>query len=181
MNLAVARRRVDAATISSVRPLTTEDLAFLRTGHATIDPIKRIRDRHHHIAWLLALGRSHKDIAAEVHLNPERISIYLRDPTFSELIARYREEIAESRRQHTDDFVAKATETMKLAEAEVQKRIESDPDSVHIRDLNRIAADRMDRFGYGKHTTSETRNINVNFAAKLEAAIERSRKTIEGN
>ena len=40
--------------------------------------------------------------------------------------------------------------------------------------LNRIAVDRMDRTGYGRHTT--TTNVNIGFAAKLEAAITRSRK-----
>jgi hypothetical protein len=45
---------------------------------------------------------------------------------------------------------------------------------IPLRDLSRITADRMDRFGYGKHTTST--NINVGFAARLERAIQRSRQ-----
>lgn len=182
MNPAIAKRRHNSPNILEVRSLTTADLATLRSGPAHIDPARRIRDRHHHIAWLIALGKPNTDIAAEVRISPMRISVYLRDPAFVELCDRYRAEIAEARREATTDFVNAATDTMVKAERLIVRRLDAalisdDPDDAPaLRDLNRIAADRMDRFGYGKHSTSESRNVNVNFAAKLEAAISRSRR-----
>lgn len=187
MNHAIARRKVNEPKVLAVRPIVQADLTSLRSHHGAIDPIKVIRDRHHHIAWLLALGKSQNEICAEVGMSVSRLSVLNRDPTFMELVSRRRAEIAEIRRDHTENFVASATKTMLDAEKLIQRRLDealADPDSEStpaLRDLNRIAADRMDRFGFGKHSTSENRNINVNFAAKLEAAIERSRKTIEGN
>lgn len=175
MNTAIALRHPADPEILEVRPLATSDLASLRTRVAR-DPIKRIRDRHHHIAWLLALGKTHWEIAAECRISPSRISLYLRDPAFMEIVELKRREVQESRREVVDALTAKSTEAMHLAEDEVIRRVKDDPSSIHIRDLNRITTDRMDRFGYGKHTTSDNRNINLNFAANLEAAIARSRK-----
>lgn len=176
MNLAIARRKVTETAILTVRALTPADLAFVRSGPAHVDSIKRMRDRHHHIAWLIAMGKSHGDISVECHISVARINQYLKDPTFNELVSKRREELNQSRREAGDAFITKATETMTLAEDELQGRIRDDPSSVHIRDLNRISADRMDRFGYGKHTTSDNRTVNINFASKLEAAVARSRK-----
>lgn len=175
MNTALARRNPHDANILSVRSLTTADLGSLR-ARVTRDPIKRIRDRHHHIAWLIALGKAHTDIAIECRISPVRISLYLRDPAFVEIVELKRAEISVSRREVVDALTAKSTEAMHLAEDEVINRLKTDTASIHIRDLNRITTDRMDRFGYGKHTTSDNRNVNVNFATNLEAAIARSRK-----
>jgi hypothetical protein len=187
MNRSLARRRHADPAILAVRPLVRADIDHLRSARTAIDPIKVIRDRHHHIAWLIALGKTYRDIAAEVGMTEARISVLMADPTFLELVEKRRAEIAEIRKDHTEGFVASATKTMLAAESLIQRRLDTaiaDPtgeDTVALRDLNRIAADRMDRFGFGKHSTSESRNINMNFASKLEAAIERSRKTIEGN
>lgn len=176
MNLAVARRRYDSPQITAVRSLTTADLAVLRTNRAAQTPIKTLRDRHHHIAWMIALGKPHTEIAVSCKISPSRISIHLNDPTFVELVNKYRAEVAQSRREHTDDFVGSATRTMIAAENEILRRLDTESGDLSVRDLNSIATDRMDRFGYAKHTTSDNRNINVNFAAKFEAAIARSRK-----
>lgn len=175
MNTALTLRKPAEPEILEVRPLLTSDLSVLKS-RATRDPIKRIRDRHHHVAWLIALGKPHTEIAAELRINPARISLYLRDPAFIEIVDRKRAEIAESRRDQVDALTAKSTEAMHLAEDEVINRLKTNADNIHIRDLNRITTDRMDRFGYGKHTTSRNENLNLNFAAKLESAIARSRK-----
>lgn len=172
-------RKHTEISIRSVRSLTPADLAVLSLPRAPID-IKRIRDRHRHVAFLCALGRPTTEIAAEVKMSPARVKELRIAPATQELIARYTAQIEDARLKAAADYGKLATSTMLDAERVISREMAkaaADPAAkVDLRTLNRIAADRMDRFGYGKHSTSESRNVNLNFAANLEAAIARARK-----
>lgn len=172
----VAQRKHHEADLVQCRSLTTADLALLREPAPPYNEPKVIRDKHHHIAWLLALGKSQVEIAAELHISPTRVSQHQSSPAFRELIEKKRQEIAEIRREEVRDLARLAAENMVLAETEIQTRLRGSPSYLATRDLNRIASDRMDRFGFPKHSTSDSRSVNLHFAAHLEAAISRSRK-----
>jgi hypothetical protein len=179
MNRALSNRNNNTPQIRSVRALTPSDLEILRRP-AAISTIKSIRDSHHTIAWLLALGKTDIDVAREVGISVTRVSQLKQDPTFRELLATYRADISLARREHVDALASLATSNMLKAERQIADTLdEADAEGkvIPLRDLTRITADRMDRFGYGKHSSST--NINVGFAAKLEAAISRSRRAEE--
>ena len=179
MNISVARRKYNEVKILEVRSLTTADLALLRQKTPPVNPVKTLRDRHHHMAFLIALGKPNTEIAVECKISPTRISQHKSSPAFQELIAKYSAEIEASRIAAAQEFGAKAARNMALAEGLLTDRL-SDPEAnVSTRDLNRIATDRMDRFGYPRKTLTDSRSVNLNFASNLEAAIARSRKAAE--
>lgn len=180
MNPAIAYRKPGAKpAIRSVRSATPADLDLLRKRR-TPTTITRIRDSHHRIAWLIASGMSHVNIAAALGMSTVRISQLTTDPAFNELLASKRAHVEANHAAAADELTLMAKESLRRAERQIIDRLEladADPDthSIPLRDLARITSDRMDRFGYGKHTTSTS--ISIDFAAKLEAAISRSRKT----
>lgn len=180
MNLHAGLRKHNDNRILEVRSLTTADLAQLRLSPGPFEPIKRIRERHHHIAWLIALGRSNTEIATEMRMSPQRVSQHRADPSMRDLVAKRVAELDASRAAIGATFQELATRNMLRAERLLdreQARLESDPKApVDMRGLNNISATRMDRFGFPKHSTTDSRNININFGASLEAAIARSRK-----
>lgn len=178
MNLALVHRKSEVRVLE-VRSLTPADLDLLRRRTAPI-PIRTLRDRHHHIAWLIALGKRDVDISVELRISPTRIGQLKVAPAFIELIDRYRAEIASTRRDAALDLARLATENMVKGEQIISKAIDAgiaDPSTApDLRTLNRIVSDRMDRFGYPKRTVTDSRSVNINFAGKLEDAIARSRK-----
>ncbi len=176
MNLNLVRRRPDAAKILEVRELTFADLSRLHRPVAK-KRLKTIRDSHHNIARRIAAGQSHTQISREVGCSLMRIQTLNDDPTFIELTNQYRAEVNAIWREHIDAFAELAISNMTKAERQIADALDdadATAEPVPLSLLTRITADRMDRFGHGKHTTST--NVNVGFAAKLEAAISRSRK-----
>lgn len=165
--------------VVEVRSLTLQDLEVLRLPRASVG-IKRLRARHHQMAWLTALGKRNTDICAECDITPNRLSRLQRAPAFIEAVAVYTREIQEARLETCRNYGTLAAENMQTVEELIAKElsavVEGNAPTPSLRDLNRLSMDRADRFGYGKHTTSESRNINVNFASKLESAIARSRR-----
>lgn len=176
----VADRDHRTVKVLEVRSLTRADLEFLRQPAAKTS-IKTLKDSHHRLARLVAIGKNNLEIASDTGFSLGRISQLKQDPAFMNLVADYRKDVNDIWRDHVDHMAELAVGNMVKAERHISDALDAadEPDAppIPLRDLARITADRMDRFGYGKHNT--TTNINVGFAAKLEAAIYRSRKTIE--
>ena len=179
-SIKVADRDCRTAKVLEVRGLTCADLEVLRQPCAKTS-IKTLRDSHHRIARLVAIGKNNLEVAAEAGMSIGRISQLRQDPAFMNLVADYRAEVHEIWKDHVDHMAEMAVTNMVRAESLIGDQLaqaqEEGADPIPLRDLARITADRMDRFGYGKHTTAL--NVNVGFAARLEQAIHRSRKTIE--
>ncbi len=141
---------------------------------------KRLRDSHHRVARLAAMGLRVADIIKRSGYSSTRIYALLDSPAFQELIARYRAEVDESWREAIDEYHVLATTNMLMAERQLNDKLH-DADELDeplpIKDLVSISRDAADRFGYGKR---ETRlNLNVDFASQLERAIQRSGKVID--
>lgn len=168
-----------ATRVLSVRGMTPEDLEFLR--HRSVGPrLKRLRDTHHAVARLIAVGKRIGEVAFLTGFSTQRVGTLLKDPAFIELVERYRGDVNESWREGVDEYQQMAMRNMAIAERQLTDRLEAADDAgetLPTRELIAITADRADRFGYGKRSTQL--NVNVDFAAKLERAINRS-KTIEG-
>lgn len=179
-SIKVADRDHRTVKVLEVRGLTRADLEVLRQPVAKTS-VKTLRDSHHRIARLVAIGKSNLEIAADVGMSIGRVSQLRQDPSFIELTNTYRAEVKEIWRDHVDHMAELAVNNMIKAERQISDALdEADAPGaapIPIRDLSRITADRMDRFGYSKHTT--TTNINIGFGARLEAAMHRSRKPLE--
>lgn len=170
------QNRKSTAKILEVRPLVEADLEYLRQPSAA-QRLAKIRDSHHHVARLIASGLKLYEVAAATGYAYSRISTLVLDPSVIELVAKYRSMITEDWRQDADNYTSIAVANMTKAERMISDKLdEADEkgETLTMRELLAITADRNDRFGYGKKNMNV--NVNVDFAAKLEAAISRSKK-----
>lgn len=159
------------------RPLVREDLERLKQPRFIPTAPQKLRESHHMIARLSALGLRPFEIMQRTSYSRERITTLLASPAMVELVANYRAKVDERYVENVDSFFELATSNMIAAERHIADTI-ADLDEVGellpVRTALAISRDAADRFGYGKHSTAT--NINVDFAAKLEAAIKRSGK-----
>lgn len=177
MNTAWPRKTT--VRVTSVRPMTVADLEGLRQPSARPD-ITKIRHVHHHIAQLLASGMTQVDVARTVGFSVTRIGILANSPAMGELIAKYRTDILDGRRESLDAYTAEKTKNMIMAERMIGEQLEDaceEGTQLPLKTLLAISSDGADRFGY--HKKSASLNVNIDFAAKLEAAISRSGKVLE--
>jgi len=167
--------RAGAGTrIVSVRPITETDLELLRQPAARYG-LATIRDSHHNIARHLAAGLRLHEVAAATGYSISRVKMLRDDPAMAELVSHYRSIIDERWAETVDAHQELAISNMRKAERMIADKLDAADevgDSLPVRELIAITSDRMDRFGYSKKTVNT--NFNIDFAAKLEAAIARS-------
>ena len=186
--IAHARRRArnPNSGITEVRHLTTEDLALLKQPAPKSD-LKRIRDIHHTMAYYFAMDMPNTEVAERLGMSICRVSQLRNTPSMIQLIAELAAHRRTARLEHIDEFERNAIAVKRKSERVLEHFVDSALDSVLETDkpvdlptarfIERMATNRMDRFGYGK--TSTNVNVNVDFAKKLEAAISRSQKVID--
>lgn len=161
--------------ITSVRPMVKSDILYLNQP-STRPRLARIRDSHHIIARLIVSGLTLAEIAAETGYSQTRISLLRHAPAMEELIARYRADDHDEWRKHRDATYDLIHASGLKAWRKIADKLEADDENeiteIPIRDLMKIADSSSDRVGYHRKSTKE--NINIDFAARLEAAISRS-------
>ncbi len=170
--------------IGEPRALIAADLERLRERRHVPTTPQKLRESHHMIARFAALGLDNHEVGARTGYSRERVGVLLEAPAMKELVALYRGKIDETYVKQVDAFFELATGNMLAAErhiADTIAELDEKDELLPVRTALAISRDAADRFGFGKHT-SQT-NINVDFAAKLEAAIARSGKgpTIEAS
>ena len=170
--------------IGEPRALVAADLERLRERRHVPTTPQKLRESHHMIARFAALGLDNHEVGARTGYSRERVGVLLEAPAMKELVALYRGKIDETYVKQVDAFFELATGNMLAAErhiADTIAELDEKDELLPVRTALAISRDAADRFGFGKHT-SQT-NINVDFAAKLEAAIARSGKgpTIEAS
>lgn len=164
--------------IISVRELTEEDLANFKPAPA--NALKKLRDSHHRIAHLYALGLRPGEIAEITGYSLPRLSTLRAAPQMQDLIEVYRKDVMMERQEGVDDHFTQLVRARNLALGRLVDRLEDDDAEFSPGQLLAIAADGSDRTGYPKRTMAL--NVNMDFAARLDAAVKRSQqvKTIEG-
>lgn len=138
--------------------------------------VKRLRDTHHMVARLFAMGLRPRAVAERTGYSLARISTLRQDPAFEELIACYRQDVDQSWREELDDYFGLATKARNTAVRMICDQLEDAEETgekIPIRTLVTLNADLADRTGFGKRSTQV--NLNVDFAAQLDRAIKRSR------
>ena len=172
--------RYPKTEITGVRDLARDDLKVLAQPRAKLSAAQRFKDPHHRIARLFASGLRMADVIAKTGYSYGRVATLHADPSFQNLIAEYRSQVNDAFIAGIDEYYEVATSNMILAERQLAQKLlqsEEDDDLLPTRDLIAISRDAADRFGYGKKTTNV--NLNIDFAAKLERARQRSGKQID--
>lgn len=160
--------------VSDIRVLTRADLAVLSIPRPT-NSIQNIRDTHHRVARAVAAGLSNAEVASVTGFSYSRVSILRADPAFRELVAHKRAmidaEFAATADPVIDYLKSNALKAAAMLSDKLDHAMENN-EFLPTRDLVAIQETGFDRTGYGK--VNKNVNINVDFAAQLEAARKRS-------
>jgi hypothetical protein len=147
-------RRVLTADV--VREIEDSDLEFLAATPRNMAPpeLKKITERHHGLARLLATGVSAGEAAVITGYDPSRVSTLQNSPAFIELVALYSREVDlqfSSVLQHMSGL-------SKDALLEIRERIEETPEKFSNRELLAIVTELTDRsVDAGERVTAPTR------------------------
>lgn len=164
-----------------VRRLGPSDLEGLNAERGT-EPIaiKRIGQRHHALAKLLASGTKEWEAAAIVGYTLSRVSVLKGDPTFKELVAFYKGNVDAEYLQLHEALAGLSLD----AANELRLRLEEDPESIPLLQLAELVKMGADRTGHGP-SSSQNVNVNLNIGSRLEEARKRiearKREVIEGS
>jgi len=171
-----AQRRADSPYVKAVRPMTKDDIELLRQP-SKLPVLQKLRDSHHAIARLAATGMKQIEISRVVGYSQTRVSIILKNPAMQDLIAKYRSDEDQSWRESRDEYYENIYRAGSKAWRQINDQLDAADESnepIPLQRLISIADSSADRIGHHKKSTQI--NVNVDFAAKLEAAIARSRK-----
>lgn len=154
----------------SRRDLTQADLALLASGRGSVPvAISALRERHHHLARVLAQGMEVVDAAAVTGYSISRISILRHDPTFIELMAHYRE----VENSAFADFTERASQITMTAMDALLDKLEDDPNSIPDTMKLEIAKFGADRTGHAPVQKNVNINANVDLGTRLSLARKR--------
>lgn len=153
-----------------VRDLEDADLASLQRGTLPPPELKRLNERHHALAKLLAAGTPPGEAAIMLRYDVARVSILQSDPAFKELLALYS--------ARADEEWSGQLELMgsvrDMALGEILDRLEDDEkrEVISLTELRRLVTDMGDRTGLGP-TSTQKLDVSVDMGARLEAARKR--------
>lgn len=158
-------------TAEYLRDITEADIALHATvgSGAEVPTLKRVSERHHMLARLLAAGVTEGEASVATGYDPSRISVLKQSPAFADLIAVYRKEVNAEFATVLDHMAGLSKDVI----LELRERLEHEPEKVSTNDLLKIAEATLDRTGHPK--VSEVNN-NFNFGDRLQAARERAKK-----
>lgn len=174
MVLKPGRSCVATPEVSGIRVLARADLSVLLEKRPKTE-LKSLSDKHHRIARAVAAGLSNIDVAAVCGITANRVAMLKADPTFIELCGHFRGIVTADYIQSADSYLEVLLANKLKAEVMLGDKLDAAIDGDEVlptRDLMAISRDAADRTGHGKVQTNM--NVNVDFAAKLEAARKRS-------
>lgn len=135
-------RRALPLNVEVLRPIDDADIAMLETPGSTPAPaLKRITDRHHSLARLLASGTPENEAAAIVGYGVARVSILKDDPAFQELLTLYRGEV-NTQFSTTLEHMAGLSRDALL---ELRDRMEEEPSKFTNNELRALVTELNDR------------------------------------
>lgn len=169
-------RQAKTPAIGQVRELTREEV--LGTPRARAAPIQRFRDSHHRMARLFASGLRVSEVASLTGYSVSRVSLFHTSPAFQDLIAEKRQIEEEIHRDSITAYNALILSNGLKAERKIADKLDDDDEAeeLSVRELISITRDAADRVGLSKRSINF--NINQDFAAMLDRAIERSAEVL---
>lgn len=165
--------------VSDIRELSRADLTHL-TQKRAVSGITQLRDNHHRIARCVASGLTNGQSAEFCGISQMRVSQLRQDPSFQELVAHYRAMLTAEWVAAADPVIEFLSSIRTKSLAMIEDKIDAAAESGEFlpsRDLATFAELGLDRTGYGK--VNKNVNVNVDFAANLEAARKRSDRARE--
>ena len=164
-----AQRHPHTPMISKVRSMVQADVEMLRQK-STVPAIKKLRESHHRICYFLSTGMTCTEVAEKTGYSVSRVSILANTPAVQEQIAVYR-------RETLSPLLLSDREELKVALGLQQLRMMKDHyDDADAADellpLREIRADYKAIHG----NSGTVLNVNVGFAARLEAAVATTRR-----
>lgn len=180
-SLRVRGRATKAVTAEVVRDLDVTDLALLSEERGVkAQPLKRISERHHALARLLAEGVAPGEAAIISGYDPSRVSILQADTAFNELVMFYRADVTRDASDLRKEMYGLSMDAARILSA----RLEDGGDDFSVGQLMEVVKLGADRTGNGPSSTNTNINLNVNLASRLESArkrvAERQALIIEG-
>lgn len=166
-----------------VQPLTREDLETLREKRHNVAGLERIRDAHHNIFRLLALGLSQKEVAEITGYSVTRVSQMEASPSGQELLALYRNKVNDKFEDAAAEMIRARTILHHKAichQIEHFERAEEQGDLVPLKLAIAVGAEQADRLGPVKKSVSA--NVSgspAEFAAAMEKAAARSSRVLD--
>ncbi len=168
--------RRETPIVIALRPLEPGEQAQARVK---IPVVKQLRDRHHHMAKLIAMGLRPHEVAERGGYAISTVSLMQSDPAFQELVAMYRQADLEAFRQERDEYYANVNHNRNMAARQINDQLveaEETGEKIPISRLVTVHADAADRTGYGKQTNY---TVKLDFAAELDRAVAASRAVKE--
>ena len=168
-------RRPSEVEASRVREITQEDMEALATLPRGVKAPerKRITERHHALARLLAGGMDEGVAATVLGYEPSTVSIIKASPAFQELMVIY----TNARDVEFADTMAQMAGLTKDVLLEIRKRVEEEPEKIGMGMLTELLTKLTDRTGFGPTTKQEV-NVNVGLGERLKLARERARSAM---
>lgn len=163
-------RAAKSVVFAEVRSLEASDLALLAEEKGSkAPPLKRLGDRHHALARCLASGMSERDAAIACGYVQSRVSVLKSDPAFQELLAFYREDTDRAYRDMHERLAGLSRDAVDELHSRLEEDMVAEEKKISVGHLLEIAKMGADRTGHGP-SSSQTVNVNVGIAARLEAA-----------
>lgn len=163
--------------ITGVRSLTKEDLGKLREPRF-VHPTKRMRQSHHQLALLEAMGYATGEIAKLTGYSDTRILSLRHDPAFMMLVAEKQKVINDAALKEAGDLMAQKTRLMAAADRHILDHfdeLDANGELMPLKTALAISADMADRVGYAKHSTSTS--YDGDWAKKMEERIVKMGRT----
>lgn len=163
--------------IISVRELAKEELGQLYTPRR-ITTVGKLRDSHHRLAFLFAVGHTMKEVAEIVGYSYHRVRYIRNSPAFDQLVADIRKDVMAEQIAQVDLFASTQSSNMVRASLMLSDHLEAAEETgelLPVRELVSIIADSADRFGYPKKGVNV--NVNADFGALLEARLRKQRES----
>jgi hypothetical protein len=165
-------RQAKALAAEFSHELTEAHLSMEAVEVQTAPSIKRLRDSHHALARCLATGMKEAEASLVTGYSSSRISVLKSDPQFAELCEFYRGTSTDI----VADFRMRMATMGMDALAEMQERMEENPESFSPALLREIVKDMADRTGHAPQR-GPTSNVTINMGLSERMAAARARVT----
>lgn len=166
-------RKPKEPAILAIRELTREELKSIPRAKAP-NAVVRLRESHHRVARLIAMGLRPFQVAEETGYALATISQMKQSPAFQELVAQYTKEENAAFGTNRDEYYSYVIQNRIAAARRLYDKLHDEEEEFTVAQLVSIHADSADRTGYPKRSVAI--NINADFAARLDKAVKRTQQ-----
>lgn len=166
--------------VGDTRALTAREVEGFTPAPKAGHIVQTMRDSHHRVARLVAQGLRNGEVAEATGYSLESVKNLKKSPAFQELAEKYRLEVDAEWRDAQGEYYSMVNANRVLAARLLNDKLASGgPDDFTVAQLVAVHSDAADRTGFPKRSVAV--NINADFAALLDRAVDRSARVIESS